>query len=146
MCVCVCVCMCVCVGGGNINYCSRTIVLPFLQVWPKHITKAQIKVLLSLLWYMIYGLILLLALSTLAFVSKRVSDELTVYLYCESTGVSPGKECDRSGFEENEGVYLFAVQVVFGTGYHFINLMYALNIDKIRKLFSRHRWRGRNIK
>ncbi len=114
----------------------------FLQVWPKHITKAQIKVLLSLLWYMIYGLLLFLALSTLAFVSKRVSNELTVYFYCESTGVLPGKEC---GFDENEGVYLFAVQSVFGTGYSFINLMYALNIDKIRQLCSWHCWRGRNI-
>ncbi len=53
---------------------------------------------------MIYGLILLLVLSTLAFVSKRVRDELTVYLYCESTGLWPGKACDRSGVEENEGV------------------------------------------
>ncbi len=109
-----------------------------MQVWPKHFTKAQMKVTVSFAWYLLYGLSLLIALSFLAVSSKDVESELNAYFTCESTGVSPGKVCDRSDFESADPVYLFAAQFVVGIGYPFVNLMYALNIKHTTQFLTSH--------
>ncbi len=109
-----------------------------MQVWPKHLTKAQIKVTISFAWYVLYSLSLLIALSFLAVSSKDAESELNAYFICESTGVNPGKVCDRSGFGSALPVYLFAAQFVVGIGYPFVNLMYALNIEHTTQFLTSH--------
>ncbi len=109
-----------------------------MQVWPKHFTKAQMKVTVSFAWYLLYGLSLLIAFSFLAVSSKDVESELIAYFTCESTGVSPEKVCDRSGFESADPVHLFAAQFVVGLGYPFVNLMYALNIKHTTQFLTSH--------
>ncbi len=56
-----------------------------MQVWPKHLTKAQIKVTVSFAWYVLYSLSLMIALSFLAVTSKDAESELIAYFACEST-------------------------------------------------------------
>ncbi len=109
-----------------------------MQVWPKHLTKAQMKVTVSFAWYVLYNLSLLFALLFLAVISKGAESELNAYFICESTGVRPGKVCNRSRFESADPVYLFAAQFVVGIGYLFVNLMYALNIEHTRQCLTSH--------
>ncbi len=87
---------------------------------------------------MVYGLFLLIGFSVLAVDFKDIGNDLAVYFECESTGESPGKVCDRSGFEDIEPITLFGIQFIIGVGYPFVNLMYALNIKRMIHFWNSH--------
>lgn len=112
--------------------------LSLMQAWPKHFTKAQLKLMISFTYYLVHGLTLLMAFSILAVEFDKIEDDLTAYFACESTRVRPGKECDRSSFENIEPIYLFGAQFIVGIGYPFVNLMYALNIQHIWQFLHTH--------
>ena len=94
------------------------------------------KVLVSLVWYMLYGLSLQIVLSILAASGDEVHTKLSIYLECESTGVNPGKVCDRSAFENADSTRLLAIQHVVGVWYPVVNTMYAFNLKEIKRRWN----------
>lgn len=92
----------------------------------------ELKVLFLFLFYY-----LPLIVSVLAYwaVSRRnlpsFTSALLNYFVCESSGISPGKKCDRSGFETVSNPYFYASGVIIVAVIPAVNLVSVVNFNHV---------------
>ncbi len=96
--------------------------------------KVELKVLTA---FVTYTFVMALAIANNSVASrtyKEFEQELIDYFTCESTGVSPGKACSRSGFENADYTpFLIAINEITLTIYPFVTLIYVVNITEIKR-------------
>ncbi len=96
--------------------------------------KAELKVLTA---FVTFTFVMALAITNNSVSSrtyKEFEQELIDCFTCESTGVSPGKACSRSGFENvDKTPFLVAINEIALTIYPFVSLIYVVNITEIKK-------------
>ncbi len=100
----------------------------------KDYMKAELKVLTA---FVTFTFVMALAITNNSVSNrnyKEFEQELIDYFICESTGVSPGKACSRSGFENADYTpFLVAINEITLTIYPFVTLIYVVNITEIKK-------------
>ncbi len=100
----------------------------------KDYMKVELKVLTA---FVTFTFVMALAITNNSVASrtyKEFEQELIDYFTCESTGVSPGKACSRSGFENADYTpFLVAINEIVLTIYPFVSLIYVVNITEIKK-------------
>ena len=96
---------------------------------------AELKIFITLLYYMIV-LASTLALSSVGNVGTLFSDELFRYFSCEATGIVPGKVCDRTFQTLSTEIPVNLALVLLGL-FPVVNLVYVLNLTKIKRWLSR---------
>ncbi len=96
--------------------------------------KAELKMLTAFVFFTFIMAIAIINISVASFNYKEFEQELIDYFTCESTGVSPGKACSRSGFENVDyAPYVNAITEIALTIYPFVSLIYVINITEIKK-------------
>ncbi len=97
--------------------------------------KAELKVLTAFV-YFTFIMVLGITINTVVLRNyKEFEEELTVYFTCESMGVSPGKTCSRSGFENADYTsFTVTINVMVLTLYPFVTLIYIVNIAEIKRV------------
>ena len=117
------------------------IIVPFhfMQEWPTRFTTAQIKLLISLMWFFAYSLSFLIARALREGNREEYKSKLSTYFDCESTGTSPGEKCDRRDFENADLTWLLIIPLGLLIGYPIVNIIYVLNLKDIWK------WCKKNI-
>ena len=65
------------------------------------------------------------------------------YFQCESTGVYPNKTVCERNFEKFDSRILFTTGFFFLGMFPIVNLVYVLNVQEIKKIFSRRLKRHR---
>lgn len=95
--------------------------------------KAELKVVIAFLCFMF---ITALGITNNSVVLQHYNEferELLSYFVCESTGVSPGKTCSRSGFENADLTpYTITTNEIVLTFYPVVTLIYVVNIAEIK--------------
>ncbi len=96
--------------------------------------KAELKMLTAFLLYTFIMAIVVINVSVASSNYKEFVQEQFDYFTCESTGVSPGKTCTRSGFEKvDKTPYFNAIREIALTIYPFVSLIYVVNITEIKR-------------
>ncbi len=96
--------------------------------------KAELKMLTAFVLFTFNNAIVVINNSVASRTYKEFEQELTDYFTCESTGVSPGKACSRSGFENVDYTpILVTTGVILLTVYPFVTLIYVANITEIKR-------------
>ena len=78
-----------------------------------------------------------LALSSVGNVGTLFSDELFRYFSCEATGIVPGRVCERIFQMLSTEIPVNLALVLLGL-FPVVNLIYVLNLTKIKRWLSRH--------
>ena len=86
-------------------------------------------------YFLFAGGVVVVAFSVFFFNIKRVKESLNTFLNCESMGVIPGAECDKSEF----GAAHYPAQSIFDFGiviillYPAVNLIYVVEVQEIKR-------------
>ena len=96
---------------------------------------AELKILIIFLYYAIC-LSSVLALSSVGNVGSLFSDELIRYFSCEATGIIAGKVCERTFQRLSTEIPVNLALVLLGL-FPVVNLVYVLNLTKIKRWISR---------
>ena len=100
------------------------------------IKKAEIKVFVICLCYVILGLVASLAYSISSAFLGDHQRELMNYFECERCGVNSGRMCDRSGFERLTNPPLITIGYSIFVLYPIITLVYLVRLK--RELRTKH--------
>ena len=98
------------------------------------LTVPEVKILIILSCVLFGGAVLIVVYSILFFNLSAAVEALDAYLDCESTGIVPDRACDREEFADayypSQGI--FDLVLVFGFLYPCVNMLYVVEIQKVK--------------
>ncbi len=78
-------------------------------------------------------------------IHQTFADDLATYFACEATGISPGKDCDKSFGRLGPDILGIVNYILLGL-YPFVYLIYVVNLQELKtKLMGFHRIWGRIV-
>ena len=111
-------------------------------VWK--VSPAEIKIMLVLCYYALFGIVSLSLLSVQTTEVEHVIEAIKQYFVCEAAG--SGMECDRSGFDHfaHNGL-IFLIYLLLGL-MPTVNLIFVINWtaakESFKNIWKRHSWIG----
>ncbi len=105
---------------------------------PMSMSTAEKKILIVFCYYILLGVIALMAFTLAVKDDEIVAHEYETYFLCESKGIDPNnpEECDRSGFEQYLTPGLMACAYILIGIFPALNLIFVVNIKELKEFFS----------
>ncbi len=106
---------------------------------PMRLGTPEKKILIASCYYVLLGVIALIALIRGAQNGEATTREIGKYYICESGGIDPddSEECDRSGFQQYKTTELTVCAYILLGMFPAVNLIFVVNIKEYKQSFIR---------
>ncbi len=106
---------------------------------PMKMGTAEKKIFIIFCYYIVLGIIALSTFTEAVRNDDETAEEYRKYFRCESAGIDPNDpdECDRSGFENNDTLFLTAATYVLVGIFPAVNLIFAVNNRELKQVFTK---------